>query len=595
MRVATAGSVDDGKSTFIGRLLYDCDAIMDDQYESVARTSRQSGEEGVNLALITDGLRAERSQKITIDVAYRPFSTARRRFLLADTPGHAQYTRNMFTGMSTADIAILIVDAEKGPSAQTYRHAFLTSLLRVPHVLIAINKMDLVSYQQDDFDALCGQMRSALGGLEFADLSFAPMSALSGENVATDSSMMPWNRGANVLTYLENVETEFRQEPFDFRFPVQFVIRPNRTLRGLAGQAASGTIRVGEEVVAMPGNQAATIASIRTPRGMAKKCSAGEAAVIELADEIDVGRGSLLVRPKNRATSTSSFEATICWMGDNPSKIAKKYRLLQATGNAQCEIAELVHRINPETLHREDSTSLSINEIGKVVVNTSVPIWVDIFARNRVTGSFTLVDADTNEVAAAGMVTKAPATIDDRSPKNLGLVVWLTGLSGSGKSTLAELLAASLRGQGVPTARLDGDLLRAGLNRDLGFKQEDRDENIRRTAEIARVLADQGQVVICSLISPLAAQRQMARDIVGGAFVEVFVSCSLETVMERDTKGLYAKAVKGEILEFTGISAPYESPLNPDLALDTDRLPPMESFREILEFVEVERQRLRFL
>ncbi len=568
VRVATAGSVDDGKSTFIGRLLHDCNSILDDQYEAIERASRQSGETEVNLALLTDGLRAERTQKITIDVAYRHFATESRRFLLADTPGHAQYTRNMFVGASTADIAVLLVDAERGPTPQTRRHAFLASLLRVPHVLVAVNKMDAVEYRESRYREIVEEVRRHAGALEFADLRFIPISALKGDNVARESDAMPWYSGPSVLAYLDEVEVGTRQTPVEFRLCVQTVIRPDRTFRGYAGKVLSGSIRVGEEILVQPSGLRARVARLSVLGEEVAQVELGRSAVVELADELDVVRGDFLVRPGNPTPMMAELDATVCWMGAEPLRLSKSYRVMLASSDTLCEVDQLLYEVNPETLHREHPATLQLNSVGRIRIRPSQPIPANTYAHCRETGAFLLVDSDTNEVSAAGILNRATPAEEPRQSE--ALVVWLTGLSGAGKSTLANGARDHLRRNGRAAVVLDGDSLRSGLNRDLGFSEEDRTENIRRTAEIAKLLAEQGVTVFCALISPLASQREMAKQIIGQAFREVYVSCALENVVERDPKGLYARAAKGEIANFTGVSSPYEPPTWPDLILRTD-------------------------
>lgn len=579
VRVATAGSVDDGKSTFLGRLLFECGAILTDQYEAIEKASLQTGETEVNLALLTDGLRAERSQKITIDVAYRHFATERRRFLLADTPGHAQYTRNMFTGASTADVAILLVDATKGPTVQTFRHAFIVSLLRVPHVLILINKMDLVAYDSAKYEKWVDEIRRYVAKLEFADLRFMPISALAGTNLVTRSDLMPWYSGPSVLEYLDSVELSPRQTPVEFRFPIQLAIRPSANFRGYAGTPVSGSIRVGDEVSALPGGQNSRVKALSTADGSISEATTGQPIVIELEDELDLVRGQTLVRSRNPSPVTTTFEGTVCWMTDRGLDLSTSIQVLAGTQSQAGMISELVYRINPETLHREYVSTLGLNEIGRLVIQTSSPVSVDLYDRNRATGAFLLVDPVSNETLGAGVVTRISS--EQVTARADGLVLWMTGLSGAGKSTLAEAFARGRAGVVI----LDGDALRAGMNSDLGFSEEDRTENIRRVAELAKVLAGQGLTVICSLISPMRHQRELARSIVGEPFREVFVRCSLEAVAARDVKGLYAKAQAGEIAQFTGVSAVYEEPDTPDLVIDTEResvADGVERLREVL-------------
>ena len=579
VRVATAGSVDDGKSTFLGRLLFECGAILTDQYEAIEKASLQTGETEVNLALLTDGLRAERSQKITIDVAYRHFATERRRFLLADTPGHAQYTRNMFTGASTADVAILLVDATKGPTVQTFRHAFIVSLLRVPHVLILINKMDLVAYDSAQYEKWVDEIRRYVTKLEFADLRFMPVSALAGTNLVTRSDLMPWYSGPSVLEYLDSVELSPRQTPVEFRFPIQLAIRPSANFRGYAGTPVSGSIRVGDEVTALPGGQNSRVKALSTADGSIPEATTGQPIVVELEDELDLVRGQTLVRSRNPSPVTTTFEGTVCWMTDRVLELSSPILVLAGTQSQTGMISELVYRINPETLHREYVSTLGLNEIGRLVIQTSSPLSLDLYDRNRATGAFLLVDPVSNETLGAGVVTRISS--DSSASSSAGVVLWMTGLSGAGKSTLAEAFARGRAGVVI----LDGDALRAGMNSDLGFSEEDRTENIRRVAELAKVLAGQGLTVVCSLISPMRHQRELARSIVGEPFREVFVRCSLETVALRDVKGLYAKARAGEISNFTGITAAYEEPEAPDLVIDTEVVSVSDGLERLREAV----------
>lgn len=587
VRVATAGSVDDGKSTFIGRLLFECGSIYEDQFEAIESASRQSGESEVNLALLTDGLKAERSQKITIDVAYRPFATEQRRYLLADAPGHVQYTRNMFTAASTADVAIMMVDAERGPTAQTRRHAFLVSLLRVPHVLVAVNKMDLVGYSESRYAALVSEIRGYVAGLEFSDLRMVPISALRGDNVVERSKRMRWFDGEPVLGYLDGLELGTRKGPVAFRFPVQTSLRPDRTFRGYAGSAVSGTVRVGDEVLIQPRGLTTSVKGLETPDGAVSEASTGEPVVMVFADEVDVGRGDLVVRPGNPATVSQTFEATVCWTGEAPLQTGRSYVLRIGPKEVRGRVDGLVYGIDLETLHRRDEGGLAMNDVGKILVTTVEPVALDEYASNRWTGSVVLVDPDSHEVSGAGVVTRI---LGGPSPTlfGRGTVVWMTGLSGAGKSTIAEALAKRLLAVGRMAVRLDGDELRAGLCRDLGFSEADRDENIRRTAELAKLLSGQGLTVICSLISPLRRHRSLARETVGDMFREVFVDCSLEGAVARDPKGLYEKALDGRLSEFTGVSAPYEPPESPDLWLQTEEESVEDSVNKLLLLIGVQ-------
>jgi bifunctional enzyme CysN/CysC len=589
VRISTAGSVDDGKSTLIGRLLYDSKAIMDDQFENLEQSSQASGEDRVNLALLTDGLRAEREQKITIDVAYRYFSTPTRRFIIADTPGHTQYTRNMVTGASTADVAILLLDAERGITDQSKRHAFIASLLHVPHVLVAVNKMDLVGYSESRFQELVDLFSAYAARLSFVDLRFVPISALEGDNVVSWSERMPWHTGPALLQYLESVHPAGRFNPIDFRFPVQVVLRPNASFRGFAGQVVSGAIRVGEEVMTMGAGLRTRIASIRSGEEQVEQATVGQNAVLTLTDEIDISRGEVLVRPRNPATACRGFEAMVCWMGEAPLELNRTYVMVQSTRETPAFVDEIVYRLKVEDQHREKSSTLELNDIGRVSIRTANPVFLDLYEQNRATGSFLLVDAMTDLVAACGMVSRLYETRTEDAPRSAtgrrGLVVWLTGLSGAGKSTLSAHLRTDLEAHNIPVVQIDGDGLRAGLCADLGFGEEARNENIRRAAELAKMLAAQGLVVVCSLISPLRSQRQKAADIVGSAFSEVFVECTVEQAIERDPKGLYQRALRGEIKEFTGISSPYERPETPALQIDTGSQTEGDSSRILREWV----------
>jgi len=580
VRAATCGSVDDGKSTFIGRLLHDCGAILEDQVEALEKASRQSGEIETNLALLTDGLRAERAQKITIDVAYRHFATSKRRFLLADTPGHEQYTRNMVVGISTADIAILLVDAERGLTPHPPGPASLSPLLRVPPVLFPVNKLDAVGYAEAAYNQIADQLRDYTSNLEFADLRFVPISALKGENLASRSQSMPWYRGPSVLEYLDEVEVGTRQSPVEFRLPVQTIVRPHRGFRGYAGEVASGSIRVGDEVLVQPSGRRSRIAGLSRLGQTIDQAHAGDPIIVELSTEIDVSRGDILVRPGNPAPVASTIDAMLCWTG--APQDSKNYRALISNGDHACRVAEPTYEIDPDTLSRRSSTALESNQIGRVVISLAQPVAFDAFAQNRRTGSLMLVDAETNEVAAIGIVNRLSVTQENQRK---GLVVWLTGLSGAGKSTISDLAAQDLRDRRFQVAQLDGDQLRSGLNHDLGFSLEDRTENIRRTAEVAKLLASQGLIVICSLISPLASQRALAREIVGQGFLEVYVDCSLEKAASRDPKGHYKRAMTGDLPNFTGISSPYEPPEEPDLVLKTDQNEASRTKDELIEAI----------
>ncbi len=609
LRLTTAGSVDDGKSTLIGRLLLDSKAILEDQWEAVTRASKQRGDPYLDLALLTDGLRAEREQGITIDVAYRFFSTPRRKFIIADTPGHIQYTRNMVTGASTAELAIVLIDARNGVVTQSKRHGFLASLLQTPHILVAVNKMDLVDYSQAVFQAIVDEYRAFASKLTVQDITFIPISALQGDNVVNKSQTMPWYDGSTLLHHLENVNVGSSRNLVDFRFPVQMALRPHQDFRGFAGQIVSGTIACGEEVVVLPSGKTSSVRTITTLEGDLAEAVAGDSVVISLADEIDVSRGDMIVRRHNLPQSASQFECILCWMSEEPLNIRASYILQHTTRQVRAFVATLNYRIDVDTLHREQAETLHLNDIARVQVTTTQPLFYDPYQINRATGGFILIDPFTNNTVAAGMIRRRAQDLDDLAPAeperrkssnvvwegsaltqamreerngHKGAVLWFTGLSGSGKSTIARLLERRLFAAGIHTFYLDGDTVRHGLNGDLGFTAEDRKENIRRVAEVARLAFEHGHIVICTFISPFAADRNFARSLLpAGLFLELYVKCDLEVVKRRDPKGLYARALRGEIAEFTGISSPYEAPEAADLVVETD----VRSAEEIVEEV----------
>jgi bifunctional enzyme CysN/CysC len=609
LRFTTAGSVDDGKSTLIGRLLYDSKAIYEDQLEAVQQASALRGGGEVDLSLLTDGLRAEREQKITIDVAYRYFSTPKRKFIIADTPGHIQYTRNMVTGASTAELAIILIDARKGVLTQSKRHSFIASLLRIPHLVVAVNKMDLVDYDQAVYERIVADYTAFVRQLNVQDVTSIPISALRGDNVVDKSAAMAWYDGPTLLHHLEHVNVGASQNVVDFRFPVQYVIRPNQDFRGFAGQVVSGRIGVGEEVVALPSGLSSTVKEIVTADGPLPEANVGAAVTLTLADEIDVSRGDMLVRARNLPQKSNQLDAILCWMGEEPLKSNGTYWVQHTTRLVKGLVSELNYRIDVDTMHREPTETLRLNDIGRIQLTTTQPLFYDLYNLNRATGSFILIDPHTNNTVAAGMIRGRSRTIGEltadqrpttavRQSSNVvweqagishaerqakhghkAAVLWLTGLSGSGKSTIARKLEQTLFAQGLHTFFLDGDNLRHGLNGDLGFSEADRVENIRRAAEVAKLAYAHGQLVLCSFISPFAADRAFARQILPeGRFVEIYVKCDLEVLKRRDPKGLYAKALRGEIPEFTGISSPYEEPDAAELVVETD----LESVDDII-------------
>ena len=597
LRFATAGSVDDGKSTLIGRLLYDSKQVFSDQLDHIEQTSQRMGHDFVDLSLLTDGLRAEREQGITIDVAYRFFATAQRRFIIADTPGHEQYTRNMVTGASTADLVIVLVDARKGVLAQSRRHAFIASLLSIPHLVVCINKMDLVDFAEDAFDAIVEDFNRFAARLEIQDVTFIPVSALRGDNVVERSQAMPWYQGPPLLYHLEHVHIASDRNLIDARFPVQWVIRPRDSdYRAYAGQVAGGIVRPGDEVVVLPGGRRTTVAGIDSFAGPLQEAFPPMSVALRLADDVDVSRGSLIARPHNQPTVASAFESLLCWMSEQPLDPRRRYLVKHTTRTVAVSALDVRYRIDVETLHRDElASTLALNDLGRVRLELTSPLIFDSYRRNRVTGSLIVVDEATNETVAAGTIldTETETEIEDepkteRSPNVRwqrtsmtrrerwdalgcqGATVWFTGLPAAGKSTIAAAVEERLVKAGRVAYLLDGDNLRHGLNGDLGFDEVARAENVRRTAHVARLLAECGAIALVSLVSPYAADRELAATLHAAEelpFFEVFVSTPLERCEERDPKGLYARARAGELPGLTGVGAPYEPPVQPDIVL----------------------------
>jgi bifunctional enzyme CysN/CysC len=603
LRIATAGSVDDGKSTLIGRLLHDTKSIFEDQLESIEQTSQKRGNEETDLALLTDGLRAEREQGITIDVAYRYFATPKRKFVIADTPGHIQYTRNMVTGASNANLALLLVDARKGVLEQTRRHALLSSLLRVPHLVLCVNKMDLVDYDEAIYDEIREEFTAFAAKLEITDLSFVPISALEGDNVVERSTNMPWFDGQPLLGSLEDVHIASDRNLVDNRFPVQYVIRPqsaeHRDYRGLAGSVVGGIFKQGDEVMVLPSRRTSTIAAIDTPNGAVTQSFPPMAATLLLEDELDISRGDMICRPSNQPTTSQRFEAMVCWFDETSSlRTDVPYQLKHTTRWVSAEVEELRYLLDVDTLHRDlEAETLEVNDIGRLSIHTTSPLFFDEYRLNRTTGSFILVDPATDLTVAAGMIIGAatqPGPAREATPvaENItfhpsklsreerwgalgtgGATIWMTGLSGSGKSTIATAVEHTLVSGGRFAYMLDGDNLRHGLNANLGFSEEDRTENVRRVGEVAQLMAEAGTIAVVSLVSPYRDARDKVRAAhqeAGIPFFEVFVDTPLEECERRDPKGLYAKARAGEITDLTGVGSPYEAPQAPDLVTDSD-------------------------
>jgi len=597
LRLATVGSVDDGKSTLIGRLLVDCEAVCLDHLAALKADSRRLNRQEADLAFLTDGLKAEREQGITIDVAYRTFSTPKRRFLLADTPGHEQYTRNMVTGASTADLAVLLLDAQRGLTTQSKRHGFIASLLGVPHLVLAVNKMDLVGYSEAAFQEISEQYKSFAARLRISSLTCIPLSALCGDNVVAKSVRMPWYSGPTLLDYMESLYIGSARNLVDFRFPVQLVLRPGPHFRGYAGTVLSGLVRVGDEVLTLPSHRSVKVQSIRGPDGPLDYAFPPQAVVLVLDSQIDLSRGDMLVHPKNQCHVARDIEAMLIWMHEKPCLLTRPYLIKHTTNLVKGAFSRLHYRVNPNNLHREQCATLGLNEIGRVDVHLFRPLLCDEYQRNRATGGFAVIDPLTNETVGVGLVIERtlqqPGTVPSPGCQDEGILgpkavtIWLTGLSGSGKSTIASELMRQLVQRGRPCCVLDGDALRQGLNRDLGFSPQDRAENIRRTAEVAKLMNGAGVTVIVALISPFRRDRAAARSTIGSdRFMEVFVDAPLEVCESRDPKGLYAKARNGQVPEFTGISSPYEPPTEPDLHLQTATMSPEESAREVIDHLE---------
>ena len=600
LRFLTCGSVDDGKSTLIGRLLYDSKLIFEDQLASLARDSKKHGTVGedIDLALLVDGLEAERQQGITIDVAYRFFTTPNRSFIVADTPGHEQYTRNMATGASNADLAVILIDARKGVLTQTRRHSYICSLLGVKHLVVAVNKIDLEGYSQQVFDRIVADYLDFAKTLGFETITPIPMSARYGDNVYTRSDKLPWFKGKTLIEHLETIDVESTAAAKAFRFPVQWVNRPNLDFRGFSGTVASGVVKPGDKVVVAASGRETQVERIVTYDGDLAEARAGDAVTLTLKDEVDIARGDLLVPPTARPEVADQFAAHLLWMTDEPLLPGRSYLMRIGTQVSPVKVTALKHKIDVDTLEHLAGRTLALNEIGFCNFSTANPIAFDPYVDNRETGAFILIDRYTNATVGAGMVSfglRRAANIhrqsllvgrEEREKLNghKPAVLWFTGLSGSGKSTIANLVERELHDRGVRTFLLDGDNVRHGLNRDLGFSDADRVENVRRVGEVAKLFVEAGVVVLCSFISPFKAERRMARELFAeGEFLEVFVDTPIEDCIKRDPKGLYAKALKGEIANFTGISSPYERPEAAELVLDTAGSEPAASARRVVD------------
>lgn len=589
LRFTTAGSVDDGKSTLIGRLLYEAGALYEDHLKALQGDSLKFQREGLDLSFVTDGLRAEREQGITIDVAYRYFSTPKRHFIIADTPGHEQYTRNMATGASTADLALILVDVRQGMTTQSRRHAFITSLLGIRHIVVVINKMDLVGYDEGPFLKVRREFEDFAGKLGVADIVFIPISALHGDNIVRISSKTPWFQGPSLLHHLENVSVSSDRNLIDLRFSVQQVLRPSDGTRVYAGRVLSGMVREGDEVLVLPSYFKTRVRSIVSMDGPQGQAFAPQSTALTLEDECDVLRGDMFVHPGNLPHVVSEVEAILVWMDAAPLQADKTYHVKHASRMVRASVVRKHFTIDPATLSRcEEGGGLGLNDIGRVRLRFLRPVFCDEYQKNRSTGSFIMIDPDTNMTVAAGLVIERGEGREHLHPRegrvsiadregHLGqkaATIWMTGLSGSGKSSVAFALEKMLMARGHLCVVLDGDNFRNGLSRDLGFSADDRRENIRRVAEVARLFNEAGLLVIVSFISPCRADRLMAKNIIGpDRFLEVYLDTSLEVCEKRDPKGLYKKARAGVIPDFTGISSPYESPDDPDLILKSGEMP----------------------
>ena len=603
LRFITCGSVDDGKSTLIGRLLYDSKMIFEDQLAALENDSKKVGTQGqeIDFALLVDGLAAEREQGITIDVAYRFFSTDKRKFIVADTPGHEQYTRNMATGASTADVAILMIDARKGILTQTRRHSFIVSLLGLKHVVLAVNKLDIVNYDRAVYDQIVEDYRTFAADLGFDSITPIPMSALKGDNITEKSGETPWYNGPTLMAYLESVQVgdAYREKPF--RMPVQWVNRPDLDFRGFSGQIASGAIKPGDKIKALPSAKESTVARIVTHDGDLDEAVAGQSVTLTLADEIDISRGDAICTAAHPCEVSDQFRSTIIWMSENELLPGRTYLMKIGTVTAQATIAQPRHAIDVNTMEERAARTLHLNEIGVCHLNLDRQIAFDPYGENRDTGGFILIDRLSNETVGAGMIDFALRRASNIHMQALDIdkaaraelkgqrpaMLWFTGLSGSGKSTIANALEKKLFAMGRHTAILDGDNVRHGLNQDLGFTDADRVENIRRVSEVGKLMVDAGLIVLVSFISPFRSERRMARQMMeDGEFVEIHIDTPLEVAEERDVKGLYAKARKGEIKNFTGIDSPYEPPRDPEIRLATTEQTPEEAADELLGFLK---------
>ena len=603
LRFITCGSVDDGKSTLIGRMLYESQMLFDDQLSALKSDSKKIGTQGneIDFALLVDGLAAEREQGITIDVAYRFFSTDKRKYIVADTPGHEEYTRNMATGASTADVAIILIDAKQGVLTQTRRHSFIVSMVGVKKVLLAVNKLDLVDYSEEVYRQIVSDYSYfAESALNIDSITAIPISALLGDNVVERSEKTPWYTGETIMEYLENIEVRNQRKQASFRMPVQWVNRPNSNFRGFSGLIASGETKIGDKVRLHPGGKESSIASIVTWGGELQQASVGQSVTITLNDEIDVSRGDTIAVSTDPCGESDQFQSRILWMSDNPMIPGRQYIFKSNTQTTTLTLGKLKHRIDVNTLNHLPAKTLELNEIGVCNISLDKRIAFDPYDDNRTMGGFIVIDRLSNNTVGMGLIDfalhrsenihwqKMDVSKESRAEQKsqAAKIIWFTGLSGSGKSSIANILEKKLQALGKHTITLDGDNMRHGLNRDLGFTTADRVENIRRVGEVAKLMVNSGLICITSFISPFESERKMARSLVSeNEFIEVYIDTPLSVCEERDVKGLYAKARSGEIPNFTGISSPYESPENPEIRIDTTKLSAEEAANQIIEFI----------
>ena len=603
LRFITCGSVDDGKSTLIGRMLYESQMLFDDQLSALKNDSKKLGTQGdeIDFALLVDGLAAEREQGITIDVAYRFFSTDKRKYIVADTPGHEEYTRNMATGASTADVAIILIDAKQGVLTQTRRHSFIVSMVGVKKVLLAVNKLDLVDYSEDVYRQIVSDYSDfAESALDIESITAVPISALLGDNVVERSENTPWYNGETIMQYLENIEVQNQRKQASFRMPVQWVNRPNPNFRGFSGLIASGETKIGDKVRLHPGGKESTIESIVTWEGELQQASAGQSVTITLNDEIDVSRGDIIATPTDPCGESDQFQSRILWMSADAMIPGRQYIFKSNTQSATLTLGKLKHRIEVNTLDHLPAKTLQLNEIGVCNISLDKRIAYDSYDNNQTLGGFIVIDRLSNNTVGMGLIDfalrrsenihwqkmdvskESRAEQKSQTPK----IIWFTGLSGSGKSSIANILEKKLQALGKHTITLDGDNMRHGLNRDLGFTAADRVENIRRVGEVAKLMVNSGLICITSFISPFESERKMARSLVSeNEFIEVFIDTPLSVCEERDVKGLYAKARSGQIPNFTGISSPYEQPEKPEIRIDTTKLSAEAAANQIIEFI----------